>query len=187
MKSKNNQNKNTEKNKNIAIATFAGGYFWCMIPPFENLPGVLRAIPGYTGGKTKNPSYEEVVSGTTGHMESVQVFYNPKKVSYEKLLDVFWQQINPEDAGGQFADRGNQYMTAIFYHDSKQKNLAIASKKALEKSGKFKKIATRIIKAGEFYIAEQYHWDYHKKNPIQYKIYKKMSGRENFINKTWKK
>jgi len=171
----------------IARATFAGGCFWCMIPPFEKLSGVLKVIPGYTGGKTKNPTYEEVSSGKTGHLEGVQIFYDPKKISYEKLLDVFWHQINPEDSEGQFADRGEQYMTAIFYYDLKQKNFTIGSKKFLEKSSKFKKIATQIKPAKDFYPAEQYHWNYHKKNPIQYQIYKKISGREDFIKQTWKK
>lgn len=169
-----------------ATATFAGGCFWCMIPPFEKLPGVLEVIPGYTGGKTKTPTYEEVSSGKTGHFEAVQITYNPKKIDYEELLDVFWRQINPEDAEGQFADKGSQYKTAIFYHDSKQKTLVFASKKSLEKSGKFKTVATEIRKAETFYPAEQYHWNYHKKNPIQYQIYKKRSGREGFLEKTWK-
>ena len=178
--------KETNKTK-TAKATFAGGCFWCMVPPFQKIPGVLQVIPGYAGGSVKNPTYQDVSSGKTGHMESVQIRYDPNKTNYEKLLDVFWQQINPEDAEGQFADRGSEYMTAIFYHDEKQKALALASKKSLGKSGKFRQIATKILKASDFYPAEQYHWDYHKKNPIQYQIYKKMSGREDFIEKTWQK
>ena len=174
-------------NKKIATATFAGGCFWCMIPPFEKLLGVISVIPGYTGGNVKNPTYESVLSGNTGHVEAIQITYNPKKISYEKLLDIFWQQIDPEDSGGQFSDRGSQYKTAIFYHDEKQKTLAVASKKSLEKSGKFKKITTKIIKAEKFYVAEEYHWNYHKKNPISYNIYRKLSGREDFINKTGRK
>jgi len=180
--------KNTKKTKTkIAKATFAGGCFWCMIPPFEKLTGVFEVIPGYTGGKVKNPTYEQVSSGKTGHFEGVRIFYNPKKISYEQLLDVFWLQINPEDSEGQFADRGSEYMTAIFHHDEKQKKAAEFSKKTLEKSGKFKTIATQIKPALSFYPAEEYHWNYHKKNPIQYQIYKKLSGREDFIEKTWSK
>ena len=175
------------KKEKIEHATFAGGCFWCMTPPFQNIPGVLKVIPGYTGGKTKNPTYEEVVSGKTGHLESVQVSFNPEKVNYERLLDIFWRQIDPEDSEGQFADRGTEYMTAIFYHNESQKNLAEKSKRSLEKLGKFKVIATKIKKVEIFYPAEEYHCDYHKKNPIGYKMYKKMSGREDFLEKTWKK
>ena len=171
--------------KKIEKATFAGGCFWCMIPPFEKIPGVLEVIPGYTGGKTKNPTYEEVSSGKTGHIESVQIVYNPLKVKYETLLDIFWQQINPEDSSGQFADRGSQYKTAIFYHNESQKNKALESRKKIEKMGKFSIVSTEIRKAETFWPAEQYHWDYHKKHPAQYTFYKKMSGREDFIKKTW--
>src|SRR3989344_4526173 len=174
-------------NKKIAIATFAGGCFWCMIPPFEKLLGVISVIPGYTGGNVKNPTYESVLSGNTGHVEAIQITYNPKKISYEKLLDIFWQQIDPEDPGGQFSDRGSQYKTAIFYHTEQQKKLALKSKKTLEKIGNFKKVVTEIKPAKTFYPAEEYHWNYHKKNPIQYQIYKKLSGREDFIEKTWSK
>jgi peptide methionine sulfoxide reductase msrA/msrB len=167
-------------------ATFAGGCFWCMEPAFEKLDGVIEVVSGYTGGKKKDPKYEEVGSGGTGHAEAIQILYDPSKVSYSELLDVFWRQINPTDPGGQFADRGTQYRTAIFYHNEEQKRLAEQSKKALQDSGKFKEpIATEIVKAGEFYKAEEYHQDYYKKNPTQYKRYRSGSGRERYLQETW--
>ena len=168
------------------LATFAGGCFWCMIQPFQKHPGVVKVILGYTGGKTKNPTYEQVCSGKTGHLEAVQIEYEPEKIKYEKLLETFWYQINPEDAEGQFADKGTQYKTAIFYHDKEQKLAAEKSKKSLEKSGKFSQIATKILKAVKFWPAEQYHWNYPDKHPVQYKMYKKLSGREGFIENNWK-
>jgi peptide methionine sulfoxide reductase msrA/msrB len=168
------------------IATFAGGCFWCLEPPFDAIKGVDSTFPGYTGGKSKNPTYEDVSSGTTGHYEAMELRYDPKLVSYEKLLETYWAQIDPTDAGGQFADRGSQYLTAIFYHDAEQKRLAEASKKALESSGKFKKpIATLILPAGDFWPAEDVHQDYYKKNPTHYNAYKKGSGRADFIEKNW--
>lgn len=169
------------------LATFAGGCFWCMIQPFQKIPGVLKVIPGYTGGETKNPTYKQVSSGKTGHLESVQITYNPEKVKYEKLLDTFWHQINPEDEEGQFADRGVQYKTAIFYHGKEQKYKAEKSRLDLQKAGKFKNIVTKILKAKKFWPAEQYHWDYPEKHPLQYKMYKKFSGREDFIKNNWRK
>lgn len=168
------------------LATFAGGCFWCMIPPFEKIEGVSKVIPGYTGGHKENPNYGEVSTGTTGHLEAVQISYNPEKVDYKKLLEAFWPNINPEDSEGQFADRGPQYRTAIFYHDEEQKQQAEKSKKELKRSRKWKNVATKIIKSTKFYPAEEYHHDYHKKNPVQYKIYKKMSGREDFIKQNEK-
>jgi len=168
-------------------ATFAGGCFWCMTPPYQNIPGVISVIPGYTGGKTKNPTYEQVSNGDTEHLEAIQVTYDSSKISYEEILKVFWQQIDPEDEDGQFADRGSQYKTAIFYHDLSQKKIAEQSKANLEHSGKFKKIVTKIKEAEIFYPAESYHCDYHKKNPLQYAAYKKFSGREEFIKTTWGK
>jgi len=171
----------------IQKAIFAGGCFWCMIPPFQNLKGVVGVMAGYTGGREKNPTYEQVSSGKTGHYESVQVSYDPEKIIYEKLLEVFWQQINPEDETGQFADRGAQYKTAIFYHDQQQKIKAQNSKKELGNSGKFNVIATEIKKASEFYVAEEYHQDYAKKNPIRYKLYKLASGRDQYLKSKWKK
>jgi len=169
-------------------ATFAGGCFWCMVPPFEKLDGVSEVISGYTGGHKVNPTYEEVSSGTTGHMEAVEVTYDPTRVTYEKLLDVFWRQINPTDAGGQFVDRGSSYKSAIFYNNEEQKKLAEKSKKELEQSGRFDKpIVTEIRPAGPFYRAEEYHQDYWKKNPIRYKFYRYNSGRDQYLGKIWGK
>jgi peptide methionine sulfoxide reductase msrA/msrB len=170
----------------LDTATFAGGCFWCMEPPFEKLEGVKEVISGYTGGKKENPTYEEVSSGTTGHVESIQITYDPTKITYAKLLDVFWRQINPTDAGGQFADRGSQYRSIIFYHDDEQKKLAEKSKEELQKSGRFQKpIVTEIVPASRFYPAEEYHQDYYKKNPVNYKRYRNGSGREQFLENTW--
>ena len=170
------------------IATFAGGCFWCMESPFEKVEGVIKVVSGYTGGPEKNPTYEEVASGQTGHKEAVEITFDPKKVTYETLLEIFWKQIDPTDSGGQFVDRGEQYGTAIFYHNSRQKKLAIASKKRLEKTGPFKKkIVTPIVKATAFYTAEEYHQDYYKKNPFRYNFYRHNSGRDQFLDKKWKK
>jgi peptide methionine sulfoxide reductase msrA/msrB len=169
-------------------ATFAGGCFWCMVPPFEKLDGVKEVIAGYTGGQKANPTYEEVSFGSTGHMEAVEVTYDPTKVSFEELLDVFWRQINPTDAGGQFVDRGSSYKTAIFYNNEGQKRLAEKSKKELEQSGRFdKSIVTEIRPAGPFYRAEEYHQEYWKKNPIRYKFYRYNSGRDQYLSKIWGK
>ena len=166
-------------------ATFAGGCFWCMEPPFEKLEGVKEVISGYTGGQKENPTYEEVSSGSTGHVESIQVTYDTSKITYAKLLDVFWKQINPTDAGGQFADRGSQYRSIIFYHNDEQKRLAEKSKDELQNSGRFQKpIATEILPASRFYPAEEYHQDYYKKYPVNYKRYRQGSGREQFLEKT---
>ena len=172
---------------NLEKATFAGGCFWCIEDAFRKLEGVVEAISGYTGGKTENPSYEDVCSGTTGHYEAVQIAFDPEKISYEQLLDWFWKQIDPTDLDGQFADRGMQYRTAIFYHNEEQKNIAENSKRKLEESGKFDKpIATKILKAGKFYKAEKYHQDYSDKNPEHYKAYKEGSGRACYIKNTWR-
>ena len=166
-------------------ATFAGGCFWCMEPPFEKLDGVIEVVSGYIGGDTEDPTYEEVCSGTTGHTEAIQVLYDPSKVTYEELLEVFWRQINPIDPGGQFADRGSQYRTGIFYHDAEQKRLAESSKKALESSGKFDRpVVTEITEATKFYRAEEYHQDYYTKSPTHYKRYRYGSGRENYLKET---
>lgn len=168
-------------------ATFAGGCFWCMQGPFDFLEGVISTKAGYTGGKIENPSYEEVSTGTTGHAEAVEVLYDPQKISYKELLEVFWRNIDPTTRDQQFADRGNQYRTAIFYHDEEQKKLAEQSKSELEKSGKFNKpIVTEIIEATRFYPAEDYHQDYYKKNPFRYEMYKQGSGRTSFIERMWK-
>jgi peptide methionine sulfoxide reductase msrA/msrB len=168
-------------------ATFAGGCFWCMEAPFQELEGVLEVTSGYTGGKPASPTYEQVSSGKTGHREAVQITYDPAKISYDQLLDVFWRQIDPTDDGGQFADRGSQYRTAVFYHDQEQKDLAEKSKKELGRSGRFRgPIVTEIIKAGEFYPAEAYHQDYYRTSPAEYKRYQKGSGRQDYLEKMWK-
>jgi len=168
------------------LATFAGGCFWCMQPPFEKVNGVIEVIAGYTGGHKENPTYEEASSGTTGHVEAIQVKFDPSKVTYSQLLDVFWRQIDPTDGDGQFVDRGSQYRSVIFYHSEEQKMFAEQSKQALEKSGRFgKPIVTEIIKATKFYKAEEYHQDYYKKNPIRYKFYRFNSGRDQFLKKEW--
>ncbi|HEY3346387.1 MAG TPA: peptide-methionine (S)-S-oxide reductase MsrA [Nitrospirota bacterium] len=167
-------------------AIFAGGCFWCMVPPFEKLPGVISVVSGYTGGTKKNPTYEEVSAGGTGHVEAVKVTFDPSKVSYARLLEVFWMQVDPTDGGGQFVDRGQQYRSAIFYLDDGQKKLAEKSKEDLQKSGRFKKpIVTQIVKASEFYNAEEYHQDYYKKNPFRYKFYRYRSGRDQFLENAW--
>ncbi len=174
--------------KRLEKATFAGGCFWCMEAPFEKLDGVKAVISGYSGGKTENPTYAEVSSGRSGHLEVVQIEYDPAKVSYKKLLDVFWRQVNPTDAGGQFVDRGGQYATAIFYHSEEQRKQAQESLEALDKSGRFdKKIVTPILEAQTFYPAEDYHQDYYKENPIRYKFYRYNSGRDQFLKPIWEK
>ena len=170
----------------LSIATFAGGCFWCMEPPFEVLDGVEAVYSGYTGGPEVDPDYEEVAYGRTGHTEAVRVFYDPETITYEELLDVYWRQINPTDAGGQFADRGSQYRPEIFVHSPEQRKVAEQSKKALEESGRFEKpIVVSITEAGQFYPAEEYHQDYHRKNPAHYKSYKRGSGREYFLKQNW--
>ncbi|MEK3670212.1 MULTISPECIES: peptide-methionine (S)-S-oxide reductase MsrA [unclassified Paenibacillus] len=167
-------------------ATFAGGCFWCMVSPFEELPGIVEVISGYTGGHTVNPTYEEVCSETTGHVEAVQITFNPDIFPYTKLLELFWQQIDPTDAGGQFHDRGTSYGTAIFTHSEEQRLQAEASKTALQASGRFSApIVTPILPAKPFYPAEEYHQGYHHKNPGHYKRYRKGSGREAFIEAHW--
>jgi peptide methionine sulfoxide reductase msrA/msrB len=178
----------TSAQTSLEKATFAGGCFWCMEHPFEKLEGVLEVISGYTGGQKDNPTYEEVSSGMTGHLEAVQITYDPSRISYSEILDIFWKQIDPTDPGGQFVDRGGQYRSAIFYHSEEQKALAEKSKSELNKSGRYKNpIVTEIIKASEFYKAEDYHQDYSKKNPIRYKYYRYNSGRDQYLKKVWGK
>jgi peptide methionine sulfoxide reductase msrA/msrB len=178
----------TEGNKTSAIATLAGGCFWCTESDLEKVPGVAKVISGYTGGKKENPAYEEVSAGGTGHLEAIQVYYDPQQVTYAQLLDVFWRHIDPTDPGGQFVDRGSQYRGAIFYHDPEQKRLAEQSKEALNRSGKFTKpIVTEILALGTFYEAEEYHQDYYKKNPIRYRYYRHGSGRDRFLQEVWGK
>jgi peptide-methionine (S)-S-oxide reductase len=167
-----------------AKATFAGGCFWCMEPPFDKLDGVLSTISGYTGGTKKNPTYEEVSAGRTGHTEAVEITYDTKKITYSKLLEVFWRNIDPLTPNAQFCDVGNQYRSAIFYHDETQKRFAEESKKALSK--RFREpIVTEIVPASQFYPAEDYHQDYYKKNPIRYKLYTHGCGRERRLEQLW--
>lgn len=176
----------TGKKPTYETATFAGGCFWCMVKPFEELDGVISITSGYTGGSKDNPTYEEVCSGRTGHYEAVQITFDPAVISYDQILDTFWRQIDPTDEGGQFHDRGESYKTAVFYHNEEQKRLAEASKKALDESGRFgKPVATAILPAPRFYPAEEYHQDYHKKNPVHYGLYRRGSGRDAFIEEHW--
>lgn len=172
---------------NLEKATFAGGCFWCMVQPFEEQPGIESVISGYTGGHVENPTYEQVCSNTTGHLEAVQITFDPAIYPYEDLVTLFWQQIDPTDAGGQFHDRGESYKTAIFYHSDAQRHIAEQSKQELVESGKFKKkIVTDILPAKVFYNAEDNHQQFYKTNPFHYKMYRKGSGRQQFIDKTWK-
>jgi peptide-methionine (S)-S-oxide reductase len=169
-----------------AVATFAGGCFWCMEPPYEKLPGVVEVISGYTGGSKANPTYEQVSGGSTGHAEAVQVIYDPKKVTYEQLLDVFWHNIDPTVKDRQFCDSGTQYRSAIFYMDNAQRQAAEASLAALQKSKPFKEpIVTQVAMAGAFYPAEDYHQDYYKKNPVRYQIYRSGCGRDARLKQLW--
>ena len=168
------------------LATFAGGCFWCMVSPFEEQPGIFSVTSGYTGGHTENPTYLEVCADKTGHFEAVQIAFDPGIFPYSRLLELYWQQIDPTDPNGQFHDRGDSYRTAIFYHSEEQRQQAEASKQALAASGRFDQpIVTLILPAGPFYPAEEYHQAYHKKNPVHYKQYRKGSGREHFIRKHW--
>ncbi len=168
--------------KGYQLATFAGGCFWCMVKPFEEIPGIIKVVSGYTGGIRENPTYEDVCSLETGHYEAVQITFDPKIFPYRKLLEVYWQQIDPTDPGGQFFDQGQSYKTAIFYHDQEQRLEAEESKRALAASGRFEdSIVTEILPAVTFYPAEEYHQDYHRKNPLRYREYRKGSGREAFL------
>ena len=170
----------------LQTATLAGGCFWCVEADFEKVDGVAEVISGYTGGTKDNPTYEEVSSGGTGHVEAVQVLYDPNRISYEQILDVFWRHVDPTDSGGQFFDRGDHYRTVIFYHDEEQRRLAEESKRALEKSARFKKpIATEILKFTRFYPAEDYHQGYYKKHPVRYMAYRHGSGRDRFLSQAW--
>lgn len=169
-----------------SVATFAGGCFWCMEPPFEKLDGVLDVLSGYSGGDEPDPSYEDVSSGSTAHAEAVQVTYDPNRVSYAELLDVFWRQIDPTDPDGQFVDRGRQYRSAIFVHDAEQRRLAEASKAELAASGRLPKpIVTGIVDYRAFYEAEDHHQDYYKRNPVRYGLYRFGSGRDRYLARIW--
>jgi len=173
-------------NPKLEKATFAGGCFWCMEAPFDRLDGVVSVVSGYTGGQKKDPSYEEVSSGTTGHAESVEVIYDSAKISYARLLDVFWHNIDPTVKDRQFCDTGSQYRTAIFYHDEEQKKLAEQSKKALVDSKLLKApVYTEIVPASTFYKAEEYHQQYYKKNPVRYNFYRWNCGRDQRLKEIW--
>ena len=169
-----------------AIAIFAGGCFWCMEPPYDELDGVISTTSGYTDGQTPNPSYEAVSAGRTGHTEAVQVVYDPKRVSYEKLIEVFWRNVDPTDAVGQFCDRGSQYRTGVYYTNDEQRRIAEQSKAALMEKRPFKApIVTPIVAASTFYPAEEYHQDYYLRNPIRYKYYRTGCGRDRRLNQLW--
>jgi len=170
----------------LARATFAGGCFWCMEPPFDKLEGVVSTTSGYAGGQKSDPTYKEVVRGGTGHAESVQVLYDPEKISYAELLEVFWRNIDPTTLNRQFCDVGNQYRTAVFYHDGEQKRLAQESKKRIETSEKLDgQIVTEISESSGFWPAEDYHQDYYKKNPLRYKLYRHRCGRDQRLEELW--
>ncbi len=170
--------------RKMSIAIFAGGCFWCMQPPFEKLDGIRSVLAGYTGGTGNDPTYEDYAQ--KGHIEAVEITYDPSKISYSKLLEVFWRQIDPTDSGGQFCDRGPQYQSAVFYLNEEQKQLAEQSKKELDSSGRYEKpVVTQIVKASVFYKAEDYHQDYYKKNPVRYKFYRFNCGRDRYLNKIW--
>ena len=178
----------TANAQQLEKATFAGGCFWCMEQPFDELDGVISTTSGYTGGQKDDPTYREVSAGTTGHAESVEVLFDPDKVSYSELLDVFWRNIDPTTPDRQFVDVGTQYRTAIFYHSDEQKRLAEESREKMDGSGRFgKPVVTEITPAGTFYRAEDYHQDYYKKNPIRYKFYRLGSGRDKYLRQIWGK
>lgn len=167
-------------------ANFAGGCFWCMVQPFDEKDGIISVVSGYTGGHTENPTYEEVCSNTTGHTEAVQITYNPDIVSYKELVDIYWQQTDPTDAGGQFVDRGDSYRPVIFYGNEEEKKIAEASKKQLDESGRFNNpVVTSIEERKIFYPAEEHHQDFYKKNSTHYKRYRQGSGRQAFIDNNW--
>lgn len=174
------------ENKKLELATFAGGCFWCMVKPFDEQPGIEKVVSGYTGGHVENPTYEQVCSEQTGHYEAVQITFDPEIFPYEKLLELYWQQIDPTDPGGQFYDRGQSYQTAIFYHNEEQRVSAESSKQKLQESGRFQKpIVTKILPAKPFYEAEDYHQHFYKKNPLRYNAYSHGSGRNAFIKEYW--
>ena len=178
----------TTQARPLEKATFAGGCFWCIEAPFDKLEGVVSAVSGYTGGKSENPTYEEVSSGSTEHLEAVEITFDPAIISYTQLLDLFWRQFDPTDSGGSFYDRGHQYTSAIFYHDETQRQLAIATKEGLDQSGRFDQpIVPPVRPASSFHPAEDYHQDYHRKNAQHYQNYRRGSGRDRFIETVWSK
>lgn len=170
----------------IATATFAGGCFWCMVHPFDELPGVISVTSGYTGGHTPNPTYAEVSSHTTGHIEAIQIRYDPDRIQYQRLLEVYWRNVDPLDGGGQFCDRGDTYQSAIFYQDEEQKRLAEQSKTGIERRLQHQ-VVTEIRPAGRFYEAEDYHQNYYKKNPLRYTYYRYRCGRDQRLEELWGK
>lgn len=173
---------------NYQTAIFAGGCFWCMVKPFDTQPGIISVVSGYTGGHVVNPTYEQVTTGTTGHTEAVEITFDPAVISYQQLVEIYWQQTDPTDALGQFADRGDSYRPVIFYADDAQRKIAEASKAALAQSGHFKQpIVTTIEPAQPFYPAEEYHQDYYKRHSVHYNLYREGSGRAGFIRKNWQK
>lgn len=181
-----NTNNSTDYQEDYQEATFAGGCFWCMVAPFQQLNGVVKVESGYTGGHKENPSYQEVCTNETGHVEAIRITFDPSVINYTQLLEIYWKQIDPTDPGGQFADRGESYQTAIFYHNEVQKKEAEASKAKLESSKIFDKpIVTPILPGKTFYHAEEYHQNYHEKKPVHYGLYRKGSGREGFLKKHW--
>ena len=167
-----------------AKATFAGGCFWCMEPPFEKLKGVISVTSGYTGGTARNPTYESVSAGGTGHREAVEILYDPQQISYANLIDVFWHNVDPTSAAGQFCDFGEQYTTAIYYHDAEQRRLAIVTRKRIEETRKIR-VVTEIVPASTFYPAEEYHQDYYRKNPVRYRFYRFNCGRDRTLERIW--
>ena len=177
----------TQASKPPALATFAGGCFWCVESDFDKVPGVISTTSGYTGGKLDNPTYSQVSAGGTGHAEAVEIAYDPAKVSYQKLLDVFWRNHDPLAKDRQFCDRGDQYRPAIFYHDDEQRKLAEDSKKAVQEKLAPRMVQTEIVKAGKFYKAEDYHQDYYEKNPVRYKFYRFNCGRDQRLEELWGK
>jgi peptide methionine sulfoxide reductase msrA/msrB len=178
----------TKKDDHFETATFAGGCFWCTESDFKKQAGVRNAISGYTGGHKPDPTYEDVCSGLSGHLEAVRIDFDPGQISYEELLRIYWKHVDPTDPDGQFVDRGSQYRTAIFFHSERQRKLAESSKQRLAKSGLFDKpIATEILPLQKFYPAEPYHQDYYKTNPIRYKCYRENSGRDQYLKKLWGK
>ncbi len=173
---------------NYKKAVFAGGCFWCMVQPFDSQDGIESVVSGFTGGHVPNPTYNEVVRGNTGHTEAVEITYDPEKITYEELIEIYWRQTDPTDAGGQFADRGDSYRPVIYYSNEEERKIAEKSKENLQKNGPFKeKIVTNIEPIQPFYAAEDYHQDYYKKNKIHYKLYNVGSGRAGFIKENWKK
>ncbi len=172
----------------LAKATFAGGCFWCMQPPYDRVRGVVRTTVGYTGGSSEQPTYEEVCAGTTGHAEAIEIVYDPRRIRYQDLLDIFWHNIDPTTRDRQFCDVGDQYRTAIFYHDAEQQRLAEATRDALREAGRFRgEIVTEIRPAGPFHPAEEYHQAYYRKYPVRYKLYRRACGRDQFLHEVWGK